>query len=72
VNTGVYSAGTVTVHRTFARYTVRAKQGGAQDVHDMHAGFNAHSAGASLRRHNAQALRIDIQVCLRAYVHVIC
>lgn len=42
-------------HKTFHRYTVRAKRGTAQGLRDAR-GAAAHSAGASLRRYNEAAL----------------
>ena len=42
-------------HKTFHRYTVRAKRGTAQGLKDSK-GNAPHSAGASLRRYNEAAL----------------
>lgn len=39
------------VHKTFHSYTVRAKQGGSQNMQDRSKG-GCKSAGASLRRYN--------------------
>ena len=47
-------------HRTFHRYVVRAKTGGRQSAKDA-TGKHAHSAGASLRRHNEAALSHSIR-----------
>lgn len=41
--------GVLVHHKTMHRYTVRAKQGGAQSANDSKNGM-AHSAGAALRR----------------------
>lgn len=54
----------VVAHKTFHRYTTRRKQGGAQSSNDSAKGA-AHSAGASIRRHNEAALEGDIR-CLLA------
>jgi len=44
-------------HKTIHKYTVRAKQGGAQSARDNKAGTAGHaSAGGSLRRHNEASL----------------
>ena len=45
------------LHRVKRHYTIRAKAGGAQSSHD-NKGMKAHSAGASLRRHGEQALKV--------------
>lgn len=50
----------VLVHKRFARYTVRKKQGGSQSAHDASAGRAANSMGAQLRRYNERALIQDI------------
>ncbi|KAJ0478806.1 hypothetical protein HanHA300_Chr13g0503981 [Helianthus annuus] len=51
----VFDGNTVVTHKTFHRYVVRAKAGKKQSSED--AGGNiAHSAGASIRRHNELAL----------------
>ncbi|KAK1758507.1 hypothetical protein QBC47DRAFT_374901 [Echria macrotheca] len=54
----------VLAHKTFHRYTTRRKQGGSQSVNDNSKGV-AHSAGASLRRYNEQALVEDIRALLK-------
>ena len=62
----------VVVHKTFRRYTVRAKAGGAQSNHDK-AGRKANSIGAQLRRYGEQALREDVHKVLcewRRLLHV--
>ncbi|XP_029698232.1 ankyrin repeat and zinc finger domain-containing protein 1 isoform X1 [Takifugu rubripes] len=49
-------------HKTFHRYTVRAKRGTAQGLRDSQNRSHApKSAGAALRRHNEAALVKDIQ-----------
>ena len=53
----------VLAHKTFHRYTTRRKQGGAQSANDSAKGA-AHSAGASIRRHNEIALEQDIRTLL--------
>ncbi|KAK3298407.1 uncharacterized protein B0H64DRAFT_318663 [Chaetomium fimeti] len=50
----------VLAHKTFHRYTTRRKQGGSQSANDNAKGA-AHSAGASIRRYNEQALVDDIR-----------
>lgn len=50
----------VLVHKTFHRYTTRRKQGGSQSANDNAKGA-AHSAGASIRRYNEQALIEDVR-----------
>lgn len=48
---------TVLDHKTFHRYTVRAKRGTIQSSRDSHQGSHKpKSAGASLRRYNETAL----------------
>ncbi|XP_064456533.1 tRNA endonuclease ANKZF1-like isoform X2 [Ornithodoros turicata] len=60
--------GNVVAHKTFHRYTVRAKQGGAQSSRDgKQKGSQPKSAGASLRRHNEAALVKDIQDLLSSW-----
>ncbi len=55
---------TVLAHKTFHRYTTRRKQGGAQSSNDAAKGA-AHSAGASLRRYNEQALQDEVRLLLQ-------
>ena len=44
-------------HKTFHRYTVRAKRGTSQSARDSkHGGHQPKSAGATLRRFNEAAL----------------
>ncbi|XP_061860441.1 tRNA endonuclease ANKZF1 isoform X2 [Colius striatus] len=55
-------------HKTFHRYTVRARQGTAQGLRDAQTrGSAPRSAGASLRRYNEAALLKDIQELLAAW-----
>ncbi|NXP21137.1 ANKZ1 protein, partial [Scytalopus superciliaris] len=55
-------------HKTFHRYTVRARRGTAQGVRDAQTpGSAPRSAGASLRRYNEAALLKDIQDLLAAW-----
>ncbi|KAI9777134.1 MAG: hypothetical protein M1835_005319 [Candelina submexicana] len=54
---------TVLAHKTFHRYTTRRKQGGSQSANDSAKGA-AHSAGASIRRHNEAALVTEIRQLL--------
>ncbi|KAJ0860637.1 hypothetical protein HanRHA438_Chr13g0625811 [Helianthus annuus] len=62
----VFDGNTVVTHKTFHRYVVRAKAGKKQSSED--AGGNiAHSAGASIRRHNELALTKDIRELLTAW-----
>ncbi|CAN7997022.1 unnamed protein product [Ixodes hexagonus] len=58
----VFNGAESLLHKTFHRYTVRAKQGGAQSSRDgKQKGMQPKSAGASLRRHNEVTLAKDIQ-----------
>ncbi|XP_064290888.1 tRNA endonuclease ANKZF1 isoform X2 [Passer domesticus] len=55
-------------HKTFHRYTVRARRGTAQGLRDAQTpGAAPRSAGASLRRYNEAALLKDIQDLLAAW-----
>ncbi|XP_013399111.1 ankyrin repeat and zinc finger domain-containing protein 1-like isoform X2 [Lingula anatina] len=56
----IFNEGKVVAHKTFHRYTVRAKRGTAQDARDAQ-GNAPKSAGATLRRYNIAALTQDIQ-----------
>ena len=48
-------------HRTFARYTVRAKQGGSQTANDAaNSGHQAKSIGSSIRRKEAVRFREEV------------
>ncbi|XP_042350283.1 ankyrin repeat and zinc finger domain-containing protein 1 isoform X1 [Plectropomus leopardus] len=58
----VFRGKDVLQHKTFHRYTVRAKRGTAQGLRDSQNRSNTpKSAGAALRRHNEAALVKDIQ-----------
>ncbi|MCI4378022.1 hypothetical protein PGIGA_G00210720 [Pangasianodon gigas] len=62
----VYKGKEVLQHKTFHRYTVRAKRGTAQSVRDtQNRGHAPKSAGAALRRYNEAALTKDIQELLK-------
>ncbi|KAK2850366.1 hypothetical protein Q7C36_009149 [Tachysurus vachellii] len=64
----VYKGKEVLQHKTFHRYTVRAKRGSAQSVRDAQNRSHApKSAGASLRRYNEAALMKDIQELLKIW-----
>lgn len=56
----IFQGREVVTHKTFHRYTVRAKRGTAQGLHDAQ-GRTSHSAGASLRRYNEATLHKDIR-----------
>ncbi|XP_047457335.1 ankyrin repeat and zinc finger domain-containing protein 1 [Mugil cephalus] len=58
----VFEGKEVLQHKTFHRYTVRAKRGTAQGLRDsQNRSHTPKSAGAALRRHNEAALVKDIQ-----------
>uniref|UniRef100_A0A669F4F0 Ankyrin repeat and zinc finger peptidyl tRNA hydrolase 1 n=1 Tax=Oreochromis niloticus TaxID=8128 RepID=A0A669F4F0_ORENI len=58
----VFEGKQVLLHKTFHRYTVRAKRGTAQGLRDSQNRSHApRSAGAALRRHNEAALVKEIQ-----------
>ncbi|KHN78173.1 Protein vms-1 [Toxocara canis] len=57
---GIFRNDQLIVHKSYHRYTVRAKQGGRQGAADAR-GKKAISAGASLRRYNEKMLKTDIQ-----------
>uniref|UniRef100_A0A1A7XFE5 tRNA endonuclease ANKZF1 n=1 Tax=Iconisemion striatum TaxID=60296 RepID=A0A1A7XFE5_9TELE len=57
----VFEGKEVLHHKTFHRYTVRAKRGTAQGLRDSQSRVTAKSAGATLRRYNEAALIKDIQ-----------
>ena len=59
----VYEGDTLLLHKTYHRYTVRAKQGTAQGIRDGK-GNAPKSFGASLRRYNQIALFNDIEKLL--------
>ncbi|KAJ9556587.1 hypothetical protein OSB04_011201 [Centaurea solstitialis] len=62
----VFDGNSVVAHKTFHRYVTRAKAGRKQSSEDA-SGKIAHSAGASIRRHNELALKKDIQELLAAW-----
>ncbi|CAL0328134.1 unnamed protein product [Lupinus luteus] len=64
----VFDGDAVVAHKTFHRYVVRAKAGKKQSSNDA-SGRAAHSAGASLRRHNELALKKEIQELFTAWKH---
>ena len=55
------------VHKAFARYTVRRKQGGSQGGKDAHSGKTIKSAGSSIRRHNEAKLREEVLSLLTSW-----
>jgi len=64
----VFSGKEVLTHKTFHRYTVRAKRGTAQGARDsQQGGKQPKSAGASLRRYNETALLQEVQDLLEAW-----
>lgn len=64
----VFKGNEVLIHKTFHRYTVRAKRGTAQGARDsQQGGKQPKSAGASLRRHNEAALFQEVQDLLEAW-----
>ncbi|XP_033127480.1 ankyrin repeat and zinc finger domain-containing protein 1-like [Anneissia japonica] len=63
----VFHGETVVVHKTFHRYTVRAKRGTSQGLHDKQAGKISKSVGANLRRYNEAALIDDIHQVLKSW-----
>ncbi|KAI3741240.1 hypothetical protein L1987_58911 [Smallanthus sonchifolius] len=64
----VFDGNSVVAHKTFHRYVIRAKSGKKQSSKDA-SGKIAHSAGASIRRHNELALKKDIRELLAAWKH---
>ncbi|EPQ18454.1 Ankyrin repeat and zinc finger domain-containing protein 1 [Myotis brandtii] len=56
----IFQGREVVTHKTFHRYTVRAKRGTAQGLHDARGGASR-SAGANLRRYNEAALYKDVR-----------
>ncbi|KAM9305710.1 tRNA endonuclease ANKZF1 [Gastrophryne carolinensis] len=62
----VFKGKEVLKHKTFHRYTVRAKRGTSQALHDAQKCI-ARSAGAALRRYNQAALRTDINQLLQSW-----
>ncbi|XP_051260184.1 ankyrin repeat and zinc finger domain-containing protein 1 isoform X2 [Dicentrarchus labrax] len=64
----VFQGKEVLQHKTFHRYTVRAKRGTAQGLRDsQNRSHTPKSAGAALRRHNEAALVKDIQDLLLSW-----
>ncbi|KAJ8255325.1 hypothetical protein GJAV_G00203590 [Gymnothorax javanicus] len=64
----VFQGKEVLLHKTFHRYTVRAKRGTAQGLRDSQSRGNApKSAGANLRRYNEAMLVKDIQDLLESW-----
>ncbi|XP_069473022.1 tRNA endonuclease ANKZF1 isoform X2 [Ambystoma mexicanum] len=64
----VFRGNEVLEHKTFHRYTVRAKRGTAQGLRDSQSRSNMpKSAGASLRRYNEMALLKDVQDLLESW-----
>ncbi|XP_045150673.1 ankyrin repeat and zinc finger domain-containing protein 1 [Echinops telfairi] len=59
----VFQGSEVVAHKTFHRYTVRAKQGTAQGVRDARGGASR-SAGASLRHYNEATLYKEVRELL--------
>lgn len=65
----VFRGPEVLVHKTFHRYTVRARRGTAQGLRDAQGQASLpRSAGASLRRYNEAALLKDVQDLLASWV----
>ncbi|KAI9079899.1 hypothetical protein K1719_038145 [Acacia pycnantha] len=62
----VFDGDELVAHKTFHRYVVRARAGKKQSSKDA-TGRAAHSAGASLRRHNELALKKEIQELLTGW-----
>uniref|UniRef100_A0A8C4KTX0 Ankyrin repeat and zinc finger peptidyl tRNA hydrolase 1 n=1 Tax=Dromaius novaehollandiae TaxID=8790 RepID=A0A8C4KTX0_DRONO len=66
----VFQGPQVQEHKTFHRYTVRARRGTSQCLRDAQTPAAApRSAGASLRRYNEAALLKDIQDLLAGWAH---
>ena len=58
---GLFTGADCIHHRTFARYTVRAKQGGSQTTNDAaNSGHQAKSIGSSIRRKEAVRFREEV------------
>ncbi|XP_071698171.1 uncharacterized protein [Rutidosis leptorrhynchoides] len=62
----VFDGNNVVAHKTFHRYVTRAKAGKKQSSKDA-SGKIAHSAGASIRRHNELSLKKDIRDLLTSW-----
>ncbi|XP_044092096.1 ankyrin repeat and zinc finger domain-containing protein 1 isoform X2 [Neovison vison] len=56
----IFQGRNVVTHKTFHRYTVRAKRGTAQGIRDARGGASR-SAGANLRRYNEATLYKDVR-----------
>ncbi|KAF9358824.1 hypothetical protein BGX26_000827 [Mortierella sp. AD094] len=54
----------IVIHKTFRRYTVRKKQGGAQSSQG-----GANSAGARVRMYNERALKLEVRELLEGWAH---
>ncbi|XP_015214736.1 tRNA endonuclease ANKZF1 isoform X2 [Lepisosteus oculatus] len=66
----VFQGRDILQHKTFHRYTVRAKRGTAQGLRDSQNRSHApKSAGAALRRYNEAALLKDIQDLLESWAN---
>ncbi|CAI4228995.1 unnamed protein product [Auanema sp. JU1783] len=63
---GIFKDDKMIKHKTFQRYVIRAKQGGAQSAND-NANGHANSAGANLRRYNERTLQQDIMQLLKSW-----
>ncbi|KAM7534425.1 hypothetical protein Aperf_G00000105719 [Anoplocephala perfoliata] len=65
----IFDEDRVVVHKTFHRYTVRAKQGGSQFARDgALGGMSGHkSAGSTLRRHGEVAIRAASELSTPSY-----
>ncbi|XP_014667024.1 PREDICTED: ankyrin repeat and zinc finger domain-containing protein 1-like [Priapulus caudatus] len=63
---GIFDKDEIMVHKTFHRYTVRAKRGTSQGTYDGAHG-KARSAGASLRRYNEAALALEVKELLTSW-----
>ncbi|XP_045633609.1 ankyrin repeat and zinc finger domain-containing protein 1 isoform X3 [Ursus americanus] len=59
----IFQGRDVVTHKTFHRYTVRAKRGTAQGIRDARGGASR-SAGANLRRYNEATLYKDVRELL--------
>ncbi|XP_032073618.1 ankyrin repeat and zinc finger domain-containing protein 1 [Thamnophis elegans] len=64
----VFQGNEILAHKTFHRYTVRARRGTAQGMRDAQ-GTMPKSAGASLRRYNETALLKEIQELLMSWTN---
>jgi hypothetical protein len=62
----IFQGNDIIAHKTFHRYTVRAKSGTAQSVRDAQ-GNQPKSAGATLRRYNEAALQQDIRTLIESW-----